>query len=437
MNMVPLQQGSAINNRFEIQEVIGQGSFGITYRAWDRLLKRQIALKECFPVSICQREGKRVKPADKEQYEKVRKLILHEARTLASVKHPGVVAVHSAFIDAETDSLFIEMDWLEGSTLAEKMSQGPVSHEQAFEWLHTILCALEKVHEKNITHRDIKPANIVFDGNGVPVLIDFGAALNRELKEGTTMAGPYTPRYAAPEQLYPQLGEIGPWTDFYSLAATWCELLIGECGDGDKRELLSKLDTEYKALLSSVKKNLEGDVKKRFKSARKWVEALNKDIKLPEKTARQLTYSDIQSIIDYVRENYPKSDDKLPDKILLALKMAEFAITPGVQEKVRKLYEIGTIGLGSAGVVSVVAAFGVALGWGQGVVAAITAFIFGGPVLWPVVLGTIGVFAVGSAVYGLFIRKPGDGYAKTLQAMSFAVRKENPRFWKENIHLWR
>lgn len=435
--MVPLQQGSAINNRFEIQEVIGQGSFGITYRAWDRLLKRQIALKECFPVSICQREGKRVKPADKEQYEAERSSLLQEARTLASVKHPGVVAVHSAFIDRETDSLFIEMDWLEGPTLAEKMSQESVSHEQAFEWLHTILCALEKVHEKNITHRDIKPANIVFDGNGVPVLIDFGAALNRELKEGTTIAGPYTPRYAAPEQLYPQLGEIGPWTDFYSLAATWGELLLGVRGAGVNRELLAKLDTEYKALVASVQQNLECDAKKRFKSARKWLEVLNKDIKLPEKTTRQLTCSDIQEIIDHVSENYPKSDDKLPDKILLALKMAEVAITPGRMEQIGKLKELGSIGLGSAGVVSVVSAFGVALGWGQGVVAVITAFIFGGPVLWPVVLGTIGVFAVGSAVYGLFIRKPSDGYAKTLQALSYSVRKENPRFWKENIHLWR
>ena len=65
MNKHALQPGTIIAGRFEIKAVIGPGSFGITYRAWDRILKRQIALKECFPVSICQREGKKVKPADK------------------------------------------------------------------------------------------------------------------------------------------------------------------------------------------------------------------------------------------------------------------------------------------------------------------------------------------------------------------------------------
>ena len=304
--MVPLQQGTVIHNLYEIQEVIGQGSFGITYRAWDRLLKRQIALKECFAASICQREGKRVKPADQSQYEAAKLDLLKEARTLARVKHPGVVAVHSVFIDKETDSLFIEMDLLEGASLKKKMSQGRVSHEQAFEWLHTILCALKKVHKKNITHRDIKPANIVFNGDGNPVLIDFGAALNRELKEGTTIAGAYTPRYAAPEQLYPELGKIGPWTDFYSLARTWCELLTGKCDAGDELKLLSGRYPEYQALFLSVKRNLKSDVKKRCQDADEWLDMLRRPVApaIPE-----VTVNEIRECIKAVRGCYPKDEN--------------------------------------------------------------------------------------------------------------------------------
>ena len=197
-----------------------------------------------------------VRPDGEEEYKRARSAMLAEARTLSRVKHPGVVTVHSVFIDKETNSLFIEMDWLEGPTLETRMSQGPVSHEQARDWLHAILRALEKVHEKRITHRDIKLANIVFDEDDNPVLVDFGAALNRETKDGMTVAGPYTPQYAAPEQQIPRMGKIGPWTDFYALAATWYELLTMRPVSEFRGVVDSGNVTDNKELIGSVMKNL-------------------------------------------------------------------------------------------------------------------------------------------------------------------------------------
>ena len=419
MNIAPLQQGSAINNRFEIQEDIGQGSFGITYRAWDRLLKRQIALKECFPASICQREGKRVKPADKEQYEKVRMRILHEARTLASVKHPGVVAVHSIFIDEETDSLFIEMDWLAGPTLEKKMKQGSVSHKHAFEWLHMILCALKQVHKKNITHCDIKPANIVFDGNGVPVLIDFGAALNRELKEGTTMAGPYTPRYAAPEQLY----SIGPWTDLYSLAVTWCELLTGKCNAGDELKLLSERYPEYQALFLSVKKNLEA--KNRCQNADEWLDMLRRPV---APTIPEVTVNEIRECIKAVRGCYPKDENvEMPLPLELLVRLAECAhLELNPYEKLRCLQQIHAFVYGKSNMG--IGDIGNALSWDKQMTDEVESFF-----LLPA--EPIEVHGASLATLNL-ARKyfwKSWGIMQTLCGISSMVRKLNPGGWRKNV----
>ena len=309
-----IQKDACVGTRYKIQESVGQGAFGLTYRAWDRLLNRQIALKECFPVDKCWREGLRVCAEDEAEYKHATAALYDEATTLARLKHPGIVTIHDAFIDAGTNSLFIVMEWLSGGSLDARMKKEPVPHDKAEQWLRTILSALKEVHERSITHRDIKPSNIMFNSRQEPVLVDFGAALNRDTKVGKTIQGPYTARYAAPEQLDAGFGRIGPWTDFYALAATWYEMLTGVAYQINPR---LSIDSEKKALVESVMKNLAAEPENRCQSADEWLSMLDAS---PEPDAG---VEDVRCLVDTVRGRYLRENEGLPVELELLLRMVD------------------------------------------------------------------------------------------------------------------
>lgn len=266
---------------YRLLETSRQGGFGILYRAWDTRMNRQVAVKECFPTSLCHRnpETGEVQPHTetlRAQYATVLNDIHEEAQTLAGLHHARIVPVYDIFRSA--GSLFYVMPWLEGGSLRDKLAaQESISEEQAVQWLLELLPALEYLHNKQIIHRDIKPGNIMFDADGNPVLVDFGSALNRATKVDTTTQGEFSPVYASPEQVSGK-GKIGPWTDLYSLAATWYELLTGMQPEPAQQRLvqddLRPLPLGRTVLEQSIMQNLALEAAARCQSAREWQEWL-------------------------------------------------------------------------------------------------------------------------------------------------------------------
>ena len=402
-------------NRYEILGLVGNGSCGLTYRAWDRLLNRQIALKECFPVDKCWREGLRVCAEDEAEYKHATAALYDEATTLARLKHPGIVTIHDVFVDAGTNSLFIVMEWLSGDSLESRMKKGPVPHDKAEQWLRKILDALRKVHGKDITHRDIKPANIVFDDDDNPVLVDFGAALNRNTKVGPTIQGPYTAYYAAPEQMFSDVGSIGPWTDFYALAKTWDELL-------KKNPQLPK-----KALVDSVKTNLNFRPKDRCQSADEWLSKLDAS---PEPDAG---VEDVRCLVDTVRGRYPRENEGLPVELELLLRMVDcMHLQLHPYEKLKALADahefVHGVGEDADWVIDSV---GSALGWSESEKGAVRECFREAP-------GERIVHGASRAVLKLareYFWKEWPIW-ESLCGVSAKIRSLNPDFWRENKEIF-
>lgn len=217
--------------KYKILAACGQGGFGITYTGWDFSLERNVAIKECFPQEICVRDPESMQmqpraPELQDAYMMAMADLQKEARLLAKLNHPNIVQVHDVF--AANGSLFCVMHWLEGDTLrtvldAAEAEDAPLPPERGEAWLRQLLDALAHMHAQGTIHRDIKPENIMFDETGRPVLVDFGSAVNLSRLTHTLSQGSFSAAYAAPEQISGK-GEIGPWTDFFSLASTWYEV---------------------------------------------------------------------------------------------------------------------------------------------------------------------------------------------------------------------
>lgn len=226
----PLPEGTVIQERYKLLKAVGQGGFGITYIGWDKELRRNVAVKECFPVGLCYRDGYQLRPLNPQvepYYLKALDDLMREARTLAALQHDRVVKVYD--VVGGNGSIFCVMQWLQGGSLRERLAareQNPITPEQAADWLAALLQALVYLHAHGVIHRDLKPENILFDEAGLPVIVDFGAALNKPQLTTSATRGAFSPGYAAPEQLTGK-GEVGPWTDLFSLSATWYELLTG------------------------------------------------------------------------------------------------------------------------------------------------------------------------------------------------------------------
>jgi serine/threonine protein kinase/peptidoglycan hydrolase-like protein with peptidoglycan-binding domain len=215
--------------RYRIVSVLGQGSFGITYRAVDTDLGRDVAIKEYLPAALAVRQdGTTVAPRSGSaaaDFAWGRDRFIAEGRTLASFHRvPGVVQVHD-FLEAHGTAYLI-MELVRGRTLHELIEkQGPLDAAGLDKILWALLDGLEQVHNAGFLHRDIKPGNILVDGEGRPVLIDFGASRAAVVGRSQAMTAIFTPGYAAAEQF--TAATQGPWTDIYGLAATVHHAITG------------------------------------------------------------------------------------------------------------------------------------------------------------------------------------------------------------------
>ena len=210
---------------FELLGVLGEGGFGIVYRAWDHSLQRQVAIKEYMPASLAHRTGgAQVSVRSAKHAEPFRaglQSFVTEARLLAQFDHPALVKVFR-FWEAN-GSAYMVMPFYEGVTLREELKRRgqPPDEATLLGWLGPIADALAILHAEYWFHRDVAPDNVLLlAGSGRPVLLDFGAARRviGDMTQALTVI--LKPGYAPVEQ-YAEIPGMkqGPWTDVYALGA--------------------------------------------------------------------------------------------------------------------------------------------------------------------------------------------------------------------------
>jgi len=172
--------------RYELQDVIGQGAFGVIYRAWDTALDRAVALKR-------PRCGVLDAPGAVERF-------LREARSTATLRHPQIVPVFDA---GQFEGVpYLVSALVEGRNLAHELAVRRPGFRQSAEWVAALADALQHAHEQGIVHRDVKPSNVLIDKEGRVYLTDFGLAKSNTVEATLTIDGHMvgTPAYMAPEQ---------------------------------------------------------------------------------------------------------------------------------------------------------------------------------------------------------------------------------------------
>ncbi|SKA02557.1 MORN repeat-containing protein [Enhydrobacter aerosaccus] len=228
-NVQALPLGTQLGD-FRLDAVIGHGSFGITYRAFDSQLAKMVAIKEYLPVECAVRKAdKDVVPRGAryaDDFAWGRERFLDEARALARFRHPHIVPVLRYF--EANGTAYTVMEFEDGRNVAELLREpgGRLAPDDVRRLAAGLLSGLAAVHAQGFLHRDIKPSNIIIRRDGVPILIDFGAARRAMGDRTRTLTGVLTPQYAPIEQ-YAFDGKQGPWSDIYSAAAVLYHAITG------------------------------------------------------------------------------------------------------------------------------------------------------------------------------------------------------------------
>lgn len=231
-NSYSLQRNTGLIGRYVIQEVLGQGGFGITYLGIDKLYGNKVAIKEYYPQEIAMRKAQYedvvtvTSIEEKNNYDKGKKRFLDEAQVMARFnKNEGIVKILDFF--EANNTAYIVMEYLEGITLKQYLGKyGVLQFRNLIEMMLPLLEALIEIHSQGLIHRDISPDNIMVQHNSKLKLMDFGAARDYTESGNKSLTVILKPGYAPPEQ-YQTHGVQGPWTDIYALCATIYKCLTG------------------------------------------------------------------------------------------------------------------------------------------------------------------------------------------------------------------
>ena len=197
---------------YELLEQIGQGAFGVIYRARQRHVDRQVAIKVILPEHANQPDFIRRFEA--------------EAQLVAQLDHLHIVPLYDYW--REPDGAYLVMRLIKGGNLEKLLERGPLELNETARLLDQIGSALAAAHRQGVIHRDLKPANILLDEEGNAYLSDFGIAktVGAEARITATGAIVGAPAYLSPEQL--QSRALTPQADIYSLGVLLFEMLTGQ-----------------------------------------------------------------------------------------------------------------------------------------------------------------------------------------------------------------
>lgn len=232
--------GHTLDGQFFIEDVAGEGSFGVVYRARHLGLDVPVAVK-CLKIPDDLPEDQRRELVAAFRLEA--QLLHRLSRRSAGIVQ--VLDVGAATAPAGPWTPYLVMEWLDGCSLEDDLRKrraeglGARSVDEAIELLSPAIAALAVAHEENVSHRDVKPGNIFLErSRGAPLvkIVDFGIAKVFEetptLSDALIQTGKgsrmFTPRYGAPEQFDPSYGATGPWTDVYALGLLLVELASGQ-----------------------------------------------------------------------------------------------------------------------------------------------------------------------------------------------------------------
>ena len=228
-----LPNGTTLSDgQFTITRRLSAGGFGITYLAEDNILGRTIVIKECFPEELCARIGTKVRARTAQQVDVLRSIaamFMHEARSLAKLRHPNIVGVHNAF--EENGTAYMALDLIDGYDLLDILEDEigtPPTPDRVKEILLQLLGAVETIHNHDLLHRDISPDNIIIENTGTPVLIDFGAARADASRRTRAVSSMIVVKDGySPQEFYVAGSVQTPSSDLYALAATFYHVLGG------------------------------------------------------------------------------------------------------------------------------------------------------------------------------------------------------------------
>jgi Tol biopolymer transport system component len=249
---VRLTAGQQVSH-YEIHEKLGEGGMGAVYRAYDRQLRRPVALKVLPPEYA----------SDPER----RSRLLREARAASALNHPNIVGIYE--VGSENGVDFIAMELIEGKPLGDIIPAKGLPLGKALDYAAQIASGLAKAHAAGVVHRDLKPGNIMLTGPasgqpGLVKLLDFGLARRVEPGEGhdttLTMEGAIlgTPAYMSPEQA--QGKPVDARSDVFSFGSVLYEMITGRRAfekDSHIATLAAVVEEEPRPLPSSAPRDLE------------------------------------------------------------------------------------------------------------------------------------------------------------------------------------
>ena len=255
-----LPHGAILDGQYILGRVLGQGGFGITYVAQEYRSRKLVAVKEYLPDGMAIRTGTPTVTAYSgqrgENFQYGKECFLQEAKTLAEfIGNPNIVRVHSYF--EENGTAYFVMDYVEGISFQKYIKDhgGKISWQEAGHILVPVMGALGAVHSKGIIHRDVTPDNIFITSSGEVKLLDFGAA-RYSLGDQSRSLDVVLKHGFAPREQYSRHGRQGPYTDVYSVAASFYYAVTGR----RPPDAIDRIDEDYIFTPSSLGINMPAEV---------------------------------------------------------------------------------------------------------------------------------------------------------------------------------